>query len=116
MEVYVEYEMCYLTKLNENGMIDDNGNALVKLMLFPLKRNKLYYKDGKFAIYNFFHFTDDYRFIYINGNDGKPYTWFRVKNISSKPIIEKQNKIVEYKELTSKINDLIKERKELLEV
>ena len=36
--------------------------------------------------------------------------------ISSKPIIEKQNKIVEYKELTSKINDLIKERKELLEV
>lgn len=106
MDLYIEIKPCHLSTMimNSEGFWD----ALIDC--YGIK----HFKNG---ICNLFEgtlwLTPDYKYAYGHCNGRQEY--FRVHNISSKPIKKKQNKVKEWYKITNEINKLKEKRKRLSE-
>ena len=104
MEVYAEFKPCYLTiYLTEYGF----GK-------FPIIYcSKAHFVDGKSDMINGTLFiTKDLKYVYCFYN-GNP-SYYRITNVSSKPIPYKVNKVEEWYRITKEINELKEQRKKLI--
>lgn len=105
MILYVEIKPCYFStmKMNEEGFFD----PLIDCYGVKQFKNR---------VHNSFQgtlwLTPDYKYAYGHYN-GKP-EYFRVHNISSKPIIRNKNKVQKWNKLTYEINKLREERRKLV--
>lgn len=105
MEVYVEFKPCYKTKyLTKYGfdkipIIDDSYGR---------------FKNGECNIgYYILYITNDLKYVYCF-HDGMP-SYYRVTNVSTKPISKKVNKVEEWYKITKEINELKEKRKKLMQ-
>ena len=90
MEVYVEFKPCYKTLYKYNVALCIDGEPILP----DFCDFKTHFIDGKCDDIHL-NVTDDYKFVYGFYN-GKP-TFFRITNISSKPIQNKKyNKVEEW--------------------
>ena len=94
MDVYAEFKLCDRT-LHYYGYEFDFFSDID----FP-KGGRAHFVDGKCATGNFF-ITPDLKFVYCFCY-GIPF-FYRVTNVSAKPIGHKINKIKRYREITEKI-------------
>lgn len=105
MEVYAEFKPCYLTRyLTECGF----GKSPI------IYCSEAHFVDGKSNMINGTLFiTKDLKYVYCFYNGITSY--YRVTNISSKPIPYKVNKIEEWYSITKEINKLKEQRRRLIQ-
>ena len=106
MNLYVEIKPCYFSTMKMNS----EGFWYPLIDYYGIK----HFKNG---ICNSFEgtlwLTPDYKYAYGRYN-GRP-EYFRVHNISSKPIKKNKNRVKEWYKITNEINKLKEERKRLSE-
>ena len=105
-EFYVEFKPCYKTLYTTVSGID-------KTIILPNDCNFKAHFVNKKCDSIYWNITNDLRFIY--GYYQGRRTYFKVTNISSKPILNKCNKVEKWHKITQEINKLKKQRKNLLE-
>lgn len=104
MEVYVEFKPCYKTKYLTNFGFD-------KIPI--INYSKARFIDGKSnMIDGTLYITKDLKYVYCYYM-GEP-SYYRVTNVSSKPILHKINKVKEWHRITKEINELKGQRKKLI--
>lgn len=100
-EIYVEFKPCYRTRYK----IDKDGD---KKYILPFNTTwKTHFTNGGNNSDNF-HITKDLKYVYVMYT-GIPI-FYRITNISSKPILNNGNKINRWKEITKKIEKLKKRK------
>lgn len=105
MEVYAEFKPCYKTRyLTEYGF--DKSPIIYE--------TKACFVNGECKLFNgSLYITNDLRYVYCFYNNVPSY--YRVTNVSSKPILYKFNKIKEWYRITKEINELKEQRKRLIQ-
>ena len=105
MKLYVEFKPCYHTKyLSKFGF---DKTPIVNYL-------KTCFVDGESnTIKGTLYLTEDLLYVYCFCS-GEP-SYYRVTNISSKPIVHTINKVEEWYKITKQINELKKQRKKLIQ-
>lgn len=106
MEVYAEFKPCYLTKYLTKYGFDKTPLIYCSEARFVDGKSNLWSGDTLFI-------TKDLKYVYCF-YDGEP-SYYRVTNVSSKPIPSKVDNVKEWHEITKKINKLKEQRKKLMQ-
>lgn len=105
MEIYAEFKSCYKTKyLTKSGLDKIPIINYSKARFIDGKSNMI---DGTLFI------TKDLKYVYCYYY-GEP-SYYRVTNVSSKPIPNKVNKVEKWYEITKEINNLREQRMKLMQ-
>ena len=105
MEIYVEFKPCYKTKY-----LTTTGFDKIPLISYSQAR----FIDGKCDMLNgTLYLTKDLKYVYCYYN--REISYYRVTNVSSKPIPYEVNKVKKWHEITKEINKLKKQRKKLMQ-
>lgn len=106
MEIYAEFKPCYKTKYLTKYGFDKEPIINESKARFVDGECKLWYGGSLFI-------TKDLRYVYCFYY-GEP-SYYRVTNVSSKPISHEINKVEKWHEITKEINTLKDKRKKLMQ-
>ena len=106
MGVYAEFKPCYLTKYLTKSGLDKIPLIYCSVAHFVDGKSNLWTGGTLFI-------TKDLKYVYCF-YCGEP-SYYRVTNVSSKPIPSKVDKVKEWHKITKEINKLKEKRKKLLQ-
>ena len=104
MEIYAEFKPCYLTKYLTKYGFDKEP---------IIYESKAHFVDGECKLwYGSLFISNDLKYVYCYYR-GEP-SYYRVTNVSSKPILYEVDKVKKWYEITKEINKLKEQRKKLM--
>lgn len=106
MEVYAEFKPCYLTKYLTKSGFDKEPIIYESKAHFVDGECKLWYGGSLFI-------SKDLKYVYCFYR-GEP-SYYRVINVSAKPISDIVNKVEEWHKITKEINKLKEKRNKLMQ-
>lgn len=106
MKVYAEFKPCYLTKYRTKYGFDTEP---------IIYESKAHFVDGKCKLWHggSLFISKDLKYVYCFYR-GEP-SYYRVTNVSTKPISDRVNKVEEWHKITKEINKLKEKRKKLMQ-